>query len=138
MWKALGHLLYKYKLIIVFNIIMIIGTVLSAVKGDIYVVDNQVLSYNLHSIFCLAVLPVYSFLYGIISYAIYKKILHSQILLLITLVLSFSFAELFVLDTNSMIFGVFFFTPVYMVLSFVGIAVIALPLKLIAEYKKNN
>jgi hypothetical protein len=117
---------------------MIIGTVLSAVKGDIYVVDNQVLSYNLHSVFCLSVLPVYSFLYGIISYAIYKKILHSQILLLITLVLSFSFAELFVLDTNSMIFGVFFFTPVYMVLSFLGIAVIALPLKLIAEYKKNN
>ena len=138
MKKAFCHLLCNYKLIIVFNIIMIIGTVLSAVNGDIYVVDNQVYSYNLHSVFCLAVLPGYSFLYGIISYAIYKKILYPQILLSIALVLSFSFAELFVLDTNSMIFGVFFFTPVYMVLSFVGIAVIALPLKLIAEYKKNN
>lgn len=138
MRKALRHLLCKYKLIIVFNIIMIIGTVLSAVKGDIYVVDNQVLSYNLHGLFLLDVLPIYSFLYGIISYAIYKKILYPQILLLIALVLSFFFAGLFILDINSTISGVLFFTPVYMVLSFVGIAVIALPLKLIAEFKKNN
>ena len=138
MRKALRHLLCKYKLIIVFNIIMIIGTVLSAVKGDIYVVDNQVLSYNLHGLFLLDVLPIYSFLYGIISYAIYKKILYPQILLLIALVLSFFFAGLFILDMNSTISGAFFLIPCYMVISFIGIAVIALPLKLIAEFKKNN
>lgn len=137
MKKAFRHLLCNYKLIIVFNIIMIIATVLSAVMRDIYVVDDQMLSYNFYTIFGFEVLTRYSFLYGIISYAIYKKILYPQILLSIALVLSFFFVGLFI-GSNNTFSGILILTPFYVILSFVGIAVIALPLKLIAEYKKNN
>lgn len=138
MKKAFRHLLCKYKLIKVFNIIMIIAIVLSAVMRDIYVVENQFLKYNLYTKFCFDVLPIYSFLYGIISYAIYKKILHPQILLLIALVLSFLFVGSFILGMNNTFFGILLLTPFNVIISFIGIAVIALPLKLIAEYKKNN
>ena len=138
MKKVLAQLFYQYKLLLLFNIIMIISTVLSSVMGDIYVVQNEVLSYNLHSIFVLRILPVYSLLHGIVSYAIYKKIRYPQFLLLTTLVLSFLFAELISLDISGLIVGFLILTPCYMVVSFVGIAVILIPCKLINEIKENK
>lgn len=136
MKKALLQLLYQHKLLAGFNIVMIISAVLSSVMGDIYVVQNAVLSYNLHSIFVLKILPAYSLLYGIVSYAIYKKIRYPQFLLLTTLALSFLFAELISLDISGLIVGFFILTPCYMVVSFVGIAVVLIPHKLINDPKK--
>ena len=138
MKKHLHNFFYQYRLLVLFNIIMIISTVFSSVMGDIYVVQNEVLSYNLHSIFVLRILPVYSLLYGIVSYAIYKKIRYPQLLLLTTLVLSFLFAELISLDISGLIVGFFILTPCYMVVSFVGIAVILILCKLINEIKENK
>ena len=138
MKKTLLQLFHQYRLLVLFNIIMIISTVLSSVMGDIYIVKNEVLSYNLHSIFVLRILPVYSLLYGIISYAIYKKTRYPQFLLLITLVLSFLFAELISLDISGLIVGFLVLTPCYMVVSFIGIAVILIPYKLINEFKRKK
>ena len=138
MKKVLAQLFYQYRLLVLFNIIMIISTVISSMMGDIYVVQNEVLSYDLHSIFVLRILPVYSLLHGIVSYAIYKKIRYPQFLLLTTLVLSFLFAELISLDISGLIVGFLILTPCYMVVSFVGIAVILIPCKLINEIKENK
>lgn len=138
MKKVLAQLFYQYKLLLLFNIIMIISTVLSSVMGDIYVVQNEVLSYNLHSIFVLRILPVYSLLYGIVSYAIYKKIRYPQFLLLTTLVFGFLFAELISLDISGLIVGFFILTPCYIVVSFIGIAVILIPYKLINTLKAKK
>jgi hypothetical protein len=104
--------------------------------GDIYIVKNEVLSYNLYSIFVFRILPVYSLLYGIVSYAIYKKIRYPQFLLLTTLVFCFLFAELISLEIGELIVGFFILTPCYMVVSFIGIAVILIPYKLINKLKK--
>ena len=138
MKKALLKLFYQYRLLVLVNIIMIISTVLSSVMGDIYVVKNAVLSYNLHSIFVLLILPVCSFLYGIVSYAIYKKIRCPQFLLLITLVLSFLFAGLISLDISGLIVGSFILTPCYMVVSFIGTAITAYIYCLIKSLKGNK
>lgn len=138
MKKALPQLFYQYRLLVLLNMITIISMVLSSVMGDIYVVRNEVLSYNLHSIFVLRILPMYSLLYGIVSYAIYKKMRYPQFLLLITLVFGFLFAELISLDTSALIVGFFLLTPCYMVFSFIGIAVILIPHKLINGLKKNK
>ena len=138
MKKHLHNFFYQYKLLVLFNIIIIISTVLSSVIGDIYVVKNEVLSYNLHSIFVFRILPVYSLLYGIVSYAIYKKIRYPQFLLLTTLAFSFLFAGLISLDISGLIVGFLILTPCYMVVSFLGIAVILIPCKLINEIKENK
>ncbi len=135
MKKHLHNFFYQYKLLVLFNIIIIISTVLSSVIGDIYVVKNEVLSYNLHSIFVFRILPVYSLLYGIVSYAIYKKIRYPQFLLLTTLAFSFLFAGLISLDISGLIVGILILTPCYMVVSFVGIAVILIPYKSINKNK---
>ena len=135
MKKHLHNFFYQYKLLVLFNIIIIISTVLSSVIGDIYVVKNEVLSYNLHSIFVFRILPVYSLLYGIVSYAIYKKIRYPQFLLLTTLAFSFLFAGLISLDMSGLIVGILILTPCYMVASFVGIAVILIPYKSINKNK---
>ncbi len=138
MKKHFHNFFYQYRLLVLFNIIIIISTVLSSVIGDIYVVQNEVLSYNLHSIFVFRILPVYSLLYGIVSYAFYKKIRYPQFLLLTTLAFSFLFAELVSLDISGLIVGFLILTPCYMVVSFVGIAVILIPYKLINEIKGNK
>ena len=138
MKKVLAQLFYQYKLLLLFNIIIIISAVLSSVMGYIYVVQNEVLSYNLHSLFVLQVLPVYSLLYGIVSYAIYKKIRFPQFLLLTTLVLVFLFAELISFDISGLLVGFFVLTPCCMVVSFVGIAVILIPYKLISALKTKK
>ena len=57
---------------------------------------------------------------------------------MIALVLSFLFVGSFILGMNNTFFGILLLTPFNVIISFIGIAVIALPLKLIAEYKKNN
>ena len=131
-------ILQQYRLLVLLNVIMIISTVLSSVMGNLYVVKNGVLSYNLHSIFVLKILSVYSLLYGIVSYAIYKKIRYPQILLLTTLVLGFLFAESISLDIGGLLVGIFLLTPCYMIVSFVGIAVILILNKLINELKENK
>ena len=138
MKKTLLQLFHQYRLLVLFNIIMIISTVLSSVMGDIYIVKNEVLSYNLYSIFVFRILPVYSLLYGIVSYTIYKKIRYPQFLLLTTLVFCFLFAELISLEIGELIVGFFILTPCYMVVSFIGIAVILIPYKLINKLKKNK
>ncbi len=138
MKKVLAQLFYHYKLLLLFNIIVIISTVLSSAMGDIYVVQNVLLSYNLHTIFVLQILPVYSLLYGIVSYAIYKKIWCPQFLLLTTLLLSFFFAELISFDISGLVIGFFIVTPCYMTVSFVGMAMILILHKIINDKKQNK
>ena len=137
MKKALTQLFHQYRLLLLFNIIMIISTVLSSAMGDIYVVQNELLSYNLYSIFVFRILPVYSLLYGIISYAIYKKIRYPQLLLLTTLIFCFLFAELISFEIGELIIGFFILTPCCMAISFIGIVAILIPYKLINKQKNK-
>ncbi len=133
MKKILMQLFCQYRLLVFFNIIMLIGYVFSIVFADIYNQTNALFSFNFHAVYVFAILPIYSLLYGIASYAIYKKILYPQFLLSITSILSFLLDKLIYIDTSGMIVGFFILTPCYMVVSFIGIAVILIPCKLIKK-----
>ena len=103
--------LRKYWVCVCLNIILLVGTVISRLFGGVYIQKTPILSYNLHSIYVLNVIPVYSSIYGCISYFINKKIVHQQILLAITLILVFVVAE------NGAIWGNIILTPFCMIIS---------------------
>ena len=96
---------------VLLNIIMLIGTIFSNVFGDVYIQKKSLYSFNLHSVYVFVILPIYSLIYGCLSYVIYKKIWFQQILLAITLLLAFLITELISVEPNGLIFGILILTP---------------------------
>ena len=104
-------------LFVLLNIIILIGTIFSKVFGDVYIQKNDLYSFNLHSIYIFVILPIYSLIYGFLSYVVYKKIWFQQLLLAITLLLGFLITELISVETNGLIFGVLILTPIFTLFS---------------------
>ena len=113
MKKRFLSFLRVYWFLVLLNIIMLTGIVLSKVFGDVYIQKNALYTYNLHSIFVFVVLPIYSLIYGCLSYIVCKKIWLQQILLMITLLLGFLITELISVKTNGLIFGVLIIMPCF-------------------------
>ncbi len=89
------NFLRKYWFLVLLNLIILIGMILSKIFGDVYIQKNVLYSFNLHSVYVFAMLPIYSLLYGCLSYIVCRKIWFPQPLLAITLFSGFLISELF-------------------------------------------
>ena len=115
--------LRKYRLLLLLNIIMLIGIAFSKIFGDLYIQKRDLFSFNLHTIYIFAVLPIYSFIYGCLSYIICKKVWFPQILLAVAMILGFLLAELISFGDNGLIVAVLILTPSYTIFSIATSAV---------------
>ena len=93
MKKKLCDFLRKYWFVLLLNLIMLIGTVLSNVFQDLYVDNSGYFTIKLYSIYVIVILPICSAVYGCLSYIICKKIWIQQLFLAITLLLGFLIVE---------------------------------------------
>ena len=107
----------SYWFFVFLNIIMLIGIVFSKIFGDVYIQKSVLYSYNLHSIYVFIIIPIYSLIYGVLSYFVCKKISAPQILLAITLLLGFLIVELISAEGIGLIFGILILTPCFIVFS---------------------
>lgn len=121
--------------IILLNTLMLIGTVFSNIFGDIYIKKNTLYSFNLHSIYVLVVLPIYSLIYGCISYVVYKRLWSQQILLAIALLLAFLITELIAVESNGLIIGIIILTPSFTFFSILSCFITKIIYKIIGVMK---
>lgn len=135
MKNKLLNFLKKYWFFVFLNIIMLTGTVLSKVFGDVYVQKNELYSFNLHSIYVFTVIPIYSLIYGCLSYVVCKKIWFQQILLALTLFLGFLITELISVEANGLIFGVLILIPCCTIFSILASAITKVIYKAISAMK---
>lgn len=71
----------KYWIYIVLNIIMVIGFVLSIIFANLYKTGGHSLQFNLNDMYIFVVLPLFSLIYGVLSF-IYCKNGHIPLLIL--------------------------------------------------------
>lgn len=107
----------KYRTCVFLNLIMMFGMLLSNVFQNLYVVENSLLSYNLYSIYIFKIIPIYCFIYGSLSYIVYKKIWIPQLILAVSSVLGFGIAEWISVKSNAFIVGTLVVTPCYAICS---------------------
>lgn len=74
--------LRKYWFCILLSVIMVVGISLSTRYADLYKTGG--LGFDLHDLYLIYVIPLYSFVYGCLSYAILKKIWHPLLILFAT------------------------------------------------------
>ncbi len=128
----------KYKFCIVLNFIMLIGMLLSNFFGDLYTVNTGLWSYNLHSVYVIVALPIYSMIYGLLSYIFHRRIWVPQLLLFIFTILCFAFTELPPIEGNGFLIGIFVITPCYVICSISGAIVTFVIFKMITSVKRTR
>lgn len=118
------NFLKKYRLLVWLNMLVLIGTVCFGVFGrHIFVSKSEFISLSLYSVYALIGLPIYSFIYGCMSYLIYKKVWFQQMLLAITLALAFVFENFISGRLGEIVPTVIIFTPCFVVISLFGSAI---------------
>lgn len=114
------NLLRKYRLLLLLNIFILIATVFSKIFGELYIIKRDFFSFNLHTVYVFAVLPIYSIIYGCLSYIICKKVWFPQMLLVVTMVLGFLLTEFLINfgnGDNGLIVAVLILIPCYTIFS---------------------
>ena len=117
------NLLRKYRLLLLLNIFILIAMVFSKIFGELYIIKRDFFSFNLHTVYVFAVLPIYSIIYGCLSYIICKKVWFPQILLAVAMILGFLLAELISFGDNGLIVAILILIPLYTIFSIVVSAV---------------
>lgn len=83
----------KYWLSFILCTIMFLGIVFSRIFGNVYISENSFYSFDLHTIYIFIGLPIFSLIYGCLSYIVCKKMWFQQILLATTLLLGLLIVE---------------------------------------------
>ncbi len=117
--RFLGFL-KKYWICILLNLILLLGMFLSKCFGNLYVIKNDLLSYNLHTLYVIKAIPIYSFVYGCLSYFVCKKIWIPQLIFAISTILSFVLIASISKVVKDLIIGVLIITPFYLICSTIG------------------
>ena len=79
--KRFLNFLHKYRICFLLILIMYVGFYLSARYSYLYKSNSEIISFNLHHIYCIFVIPLLSLVYGVLSYIFSKKIWIPQIFL---------------------------------------------------------
>ena len=80
------NFLRKYWLCVLLSVIMVIGSFLSTIFAHIYKSGDEgdMIRFNLRDLYFVVILPLYSLVYGGLSYAKTKKVWIPQLILLTT------------------------------------------------------
>ena len=89
------NFLRKYWLCVLLSVIMVIGSFLSTIFAHIYKSGDEgdMIRFNLRDLYFVVILPLYSLVYGGLSYAKTKKVWIPQLILLTTSLVYWIFFE---------------------------------------------
>ncbi|MBE6780156.1 MAG: hypothetical protein E7545_04160 [Ruminococcaceae bacterium] len=79
----------RYWLSFLLNIFLLVGMILSAIFGDEYLQPDAYFKLTFYSLVVMFFVPIYSLIYGSMSYVVSKKTWLQQIMLAITLLLEY-------------------------------------------------
>ena len=130
-----NRFLRNYWLCILLSVIMFVGMFLSTVYADLYKTgsDTDMIRFDLQDLYLIFGLPLYSLIYGCLSYIKTKKIWLPQLILCIV-----TFLYWFRFDINTLAWaGTFIWSAYPVIFSLIGASITALIYFLIKAMKEN-
>lgn len=138
MKKRFLKLLQKYLFCSLLNVLMGIGIFLSTYYAETYVIGSDMIRLDLSILYTLYFIPIYSLIYGSLSYVKIKKVWAPQLILYFITAISYLLINLIIdkeLDAwkNILVFSVY---PV--IFSLMGTGITALIYKIIKSIKESK
>ena len=128
------HFLRKYWLCFLFSVIMIIGLSLSTCYANLYESGRGYIRFDLRELYLIFGLPIYSIMYGCLSYIKTKRIWVTQFILCII-----TFLYWFRFDINELAWAGTYIWSVYPVIfSLIGTILTAFIYSIIKSVKENK
>lgn len=128
--------LRKYWFCLLLSIIMVIGIHLSTRYADVYKTGNvgDMIRFDLGELYLIFGLPLYSFVYGCLSYTILKKAWLPQLILF-----GVTFIHWFIYGIEALFWeGTYILSAVPVIFSLIGTGITSLIYTIIKSIKKNN
>ena len=126
--------LKKYWFCFLLSIIMVIGMLLSTVFADLYVSGKGYIRFDLQALYLIFGLPLYSLIYGCLSYIKVKKIWLPQLILFLV-----AFLYWFRFDINALAWaGTFIWSTYPVIFSLIGTVITAFICYLIKSIKEDE
>ena len=124
----------KYRLCILLSVIMVIGLSLSTTFAGLYKSGRGDIRFDLRALCLIFGLPLYSIIYGCLSYIKIKRIWVPQFILFI-----FTFLYWFIFDIKALVWAGIFICSVYPVIfSLIGASITAFIYCLIESSKEHQ
>ena len=128
------NFLRKYWLCILLSVIMVIGLSLSTVFADLYESGRGYIRFDLRELYLIFGLPLYSFVYGCLSYTILKKAWLPQLILF-----GVTFIHWFIYGIEALFWeGTYILSAVPVIFSLIGTGIASFIYTIIKSIKKNN
>ena len=130
-------LLRRYSFCLLLSVLMFIGVYLSTYYAESYKIGSDMLTFDLSLLFVIYVIPIFSFIYGSLSYVKIKKVWVPQLIIYFVTFISYFNTNLIMekeIDAwkNILIFSVY---PV--IFSLIGTSITALIYKIIKAIKQS-
>lgn len=128
--------LRKYWFCLLLSIIMVIGIHLSTRYADLYETGSvgDMIRFDLGELYLIYVIPLYSFVYGCLSYIILKKAWLPQLILF-----GVTFIHWFIYGIDALFWeGTYILSAVPVIFSLIGTGIASFIYTIIKSIKKNN
>ena len=128
--------LKRYRFCFLLSIIMVTGIPLSTLFADLYKTGSSgdMIRFDLRELYLVFGLPLYSFVYGCLSYTILKKAWLPQLILF-----GVAFLYWFIYGIEALFWqGTYIFSAVPVIFSLIGTGIASFIYTIIKSIKKNN
>ena len=131
--------LRKYWFCFLLSIIMVIGTSLSSHYANLYEIAGDNIRFDLSDLYIMYGIPIYSFLYGCLSFVFLKKMWVQHAILYIVTFISFFVTNLINERINLLLFILIVSLSFYPILfSFIGTLISVLVKKIVKSIEENT
>ena len=126
--------LRKYWFCFLLGVIMVTGISLSTHYAELYEIGSDMVQFDLHDLYLIYVMPLYSFVYGCLSYTILKKVWIPQLILF-----GVTFIYWFIYGIEALFWeGTYILSAVPLIFSLIGAGITAFIYKIIKSIKENQ
>ena len=130
-------LLQKYLFCLLLSVPMGIGIFLSTYYAESYKIGSEMIRLDLATLYILYVIPIYSLIYGSLSYVKIKKVWVPQLILYFITAISYFFINLIIDREIDAWKNIMFFSIYPVTFSLIGVGITAFIYKIIKSMKEK-
>ena len=130
-------LLQKYLFCLLLSVPMGIGIFLSTYYAESYKIGSEMIRLDLATLYILYVIPIYSLIYGSLSYVKIKKVWVPQLILYFITAISYFFINLIIDREIDAWKNIMFFSIYPVTFSLIGVGITAFSYKIIKSMKEK-
>ena len=130
--------LRRYWICILLSVLMGIGIFLSVYYSESYKIGSDMIKFDLSILYIIYVIPIYSLIYGSLSYVKVKKVWIPQLILYFITTISYFVINLIIDKEIDAWKNILFFSVYPVIFSLIGAGIASFIYNIIKSIKKNN